>query len=501
VTQVGDGPRADKTALAATAGPGFAPTTGDLLADRYRLEEHINNDSAGRQVWRGVDVLLRRPVALVLRYPGGDSAHEMLEAAVTASRVNHSNLIGVYDAVDEGFRAFVVREWIDGSALRDLVAAEGHLDAERTTAVLNAVASAVAALHASGMAHGNIHPGTILAGHDGRVVLTDARADMTNSPEGDVRALGAAGYFMLTGSWPSEGGRAPATLLDGRRDSAGVLVAPRLIRAGVPNYLDDLIMDLLNPDLPLPTSAVLAAELARLDTGDPLFFGTSGTLGFADEQAAEEPPRTPTPRLVAIGGTALALVIAGLVLGVKALTANADPRDPGPQVTSSAPVGNDPRQLPLAPAQVRIVDPKGDRAETKDAFKLVDGDTGTVWKTNGYARADFGGAKAGMGILISLDKVTNVASVKVQVNLAGATAELRTGLATAEDSSAGDATIIDTYTIVGSPQANAGTTIVFPAGVETQYLLVWFTNLPLDGSSTSQFPYKITVQEIVVEVQ
>ncbi len=110
------------------------PTVGEILAERYELVEHINNDSAGRQVWRGVDVMLRRPVAVVLRYPGGDSATEMLQAAVAASRVIHPNLVGVYDAIDEGERAYVVREWVDGQSLREIVA-EGVLDPARATGV------------------------------------------------------------------------------------------------------------------------------------------------------------------------------------------------------------------------------------------------------------------------------------------------------------------------------------------------------------------------------
>jgi len=51
---------------------------GEVLADRYRLEEHINDDARGRSVWRGIDVILRRPVAIVLRHPGGPAAAEML---------------------------------------------------------------------------------------------------------------------------------------------------------------------------------------------------------------------------------------------------------------------------------------------------------------------------------------------------------------------------------------------------------------------------------------
>src|ERR1700754_3521642 len=105
VTQVGEGQEADEAAPPVTTFG--APSVGEILAERYELIEHVNDDSAGRQVWRGVDVILRRPVAVVLRYPGGDSAAEMLQAAVTASRVIPPSLIGVYDAIDEGDRAYV----------------------------------------------------------------------------------------------------------------------------------------------------------------------------------------------------------------------------------------------------------------------------------------------------------------------------------------------------------------------------------------------------------
>src|SRR5690606_9506263 len=177
------------------------PAVGEILAERYQLEQHIDNDSSGRQIWRGVDVVLRRPVAVVLRYPGGGSATAMLQGAVEASRIVHPNLVGVYDAIDEGTRAYVVREWVEGTALRDWVRTEAF-DPTRATTVAHAVAAAVTAVHSTGMTHGNIHPGTVLIDTDGRVVLSDANADGPASPEEDVRAVGAILYFALTGYWP-----------------------------------------------------------------------------------------------------------------------------------------------------------------------------------------------------------------------------------------------------------------------------------------------------------
>ncbi|MFD0583434.1 protein kinase family protein [Dactylosporangium darangshiense] len=234
------------------------PSVGEILAERYQLEEHIGNDSLGRQLYRGIDVILRRPVAVVLRYPGGESAKEMLAAAVAASRIVHPHLVGVYDAIDEGVRAYVVREWVDGIALRDIVA-QGPLDAGRSVAIAWAVTDAVASLHGTGMAHGNVHPGTVLVAHDGRVVLTDARADDGATPETDIRAIGAILYCALTGYWPhAEAGS--YSVPDGVRDSSGALQSPRQVRAGVPAHLDSLVADLLNGELPLPSAESLAGS-------------------------------------------------------------------------------------------------------------------------------------------------------------------------------------------------------------------------------------------------
>ena len=235
--------------------------------------EHINNDSAGRQVWRGVDVILRRPVAVVLRYPGGDSATEMLQAAVAASRVIHPNLVGVYDAIDEADRAYVVREWVDGESLRDAGRRTVRWTRPGPPRSATPSPSALAAVHATGMVHGNVHPGTVMISDDGRVVLADARTDGAGQP-GD-RHPGGRRHPLLRAHrhWPhaeaplrgATAGHGRAAIPDAVRDASGGIAAPRQVRAGVPAYLDDLTMDLLDAEIAPPSSDVLAAELARLD--------------------------------------------------------------------------------------------------------------------------------------------------------------------------------------------------------------------------------------------
>jgi hypothetical protein len=523
VTQVGEGQEADEvTPPATTFG---APSAGEVLAERYELAEHINNDSAGRQVWRGIDVVLRRPVAVVLRYPGGDSAMEMLQAAVTASRVIHPNLVGVYDAIDEDERAYVVREWVDGQSLRELVAEDGVLDPARATSVAHAISGAVAAVHATGMVHGNIHPGTVMVGREGRVVLADARADGADTTETDVRAIGGILYFALTGHWPhtearltgGTEGRGRLALPDAIRDGSGTLAAPRQARAGVPAYLDDLTMDLLDASIEPPSSDVLAAELGRLDVApEEHYLDSAGPLRFTSGDD-EAPGLAPTGRRKLAVGIAGLLVVAlvGLLFGINALTGGGSGEAgdnagattaPGASVPSgdgAAPVAK-PQKIDLAPDQVRVIDPYGDQAELRDIDKAVDGNRNEGWPTQTY-KSNFGSWKKGIGILIDLKQPRSVTSVQVELSNPGATAELLTGTnappqgSTRDESKAAAKQIASSFTTrIGEPfEEYNGSTMTFSGfqpGQKYQYLLFWISSLPSAGDGS----YKVGVQEITV---
>ncbi|GAA2495218.1 hypothetical protein GCM10010435_63910 [Winogradskya consettensis] len=512
MTQVGEGHEtaADEAGPVMTFG---APTVGEILAERYQLEEHVNNDSAGRQVWRGIDVILRRPVAVVLRHPGGDSATEMLQAAVDASRVIHPNLVGVYDAIDEGERAYVVREWVDGEALRELVGRDGPMDPRRATAIAHSLADALTAVHATGMVHGNVHPGTTLIGDDGRVVLADARADSADSTERDVRAVGGILYYSLTGHWPHAEAGHPSTLPDANRDGNGTLTTPRQSRAGVPAYLDDLTMDLLDRRVTAPTAEALTVELSRLDSSSDDDYEDVGPLRFA-QGSASEPVRS--TRKIFIGVAVLAVIaVIGLVFGIRAIGDSGNDQLASSPDASTAPQtdaqGNDggtstdapsatPKKFALTADNVRIVDPpKTDRADTGKAKGTVDDDPDTVWKTQGYTTANFGGLKPGMGILINLKSAKHISEVRVETSVPGVTMDARTGTVDPGDNNSGDDKIVKTYKKVNdnSPEKTSGTTELltgFEADQTYQYILVFISKLPQDDDGS----YRVSVQNISV---
>jgi len=481
---------------------------GEVLTGRYRLEEHINNDAHGRQVWRGIDIVLRRPVAIVLREPGGQTAEEMLDAAVAASRITHPHLVDVYDAIDEGVRAYVVREWVDGASLRELVT-EGPLDAGRATSVAHAVASAVAAAHATGMVHGNVHPGTVLFADDGRVVLADARADGEATTESDVRAVGAILYCALTGHWPyAEAG--PDHLPDAIRNADGTLASPRQVRGGLPSYLSEVATDLLKPAAELPTAEALSAELGRLNTeSNEELFGDGGPFSFGNpNQFVEAEPRRGAGRKIAIGVVALlaistaTLIMAAKITGSSPPAATTPPgqtvQSIGPTITQTAPVTGQPVKVALTASNVRLVDPpRGNRApqEVNDVGAAVDGDSSTAWTSQWYKSATFGSIKPGLGILIDLGQPTTVVNVQVDFTVPGAGTEIYVGNTDPGATSAGDAQIMHTYRRIGDEQV-AGSTAVLPIGAKTRYLLVFISSLPPQDGHSGRFA--IGINEITV---
>lgn len=224
-----------------------SPSRGgvEVVGDRYRLIERISSDAA-TDFWRAHDELLARPVALTVHTPGGEAARDFLARAHRLSTLTHPAVTRVYDAVDEGGRAYVVSEWVEGSPLSQLLA-ERTLDPNDAAALVCRVAEAVAQAHAAGLAFGDVHPDHIHFSRRGTVFARIATGQA--SPAEDIRGLGALLYAALTGQWPldpngTSTGLRPASLVGGQ------LSTPRQVRAGVPHDLSTLAMRALEPDDP-----------------------------------------------------------------------------------------------------------------------------------------------------------------------------------------------------------------------------------------------------------
>lgn len=493
------------------------PSVGDLLAERYRLEEHVGGANGYRQLWRGVDVLLHRSVAVVLRSPGGEDAAPTMTAAVAASRAHVDSMVDVYDAVDEGRFAYVVREWVNGSSLRGVLEQQ-HLDPVHALELVASVADAVAALHEGGVTHADLHPGSILLSEDDRVMVTEPRNEPGNTQIEDVRALGATLYACLTGTWPRVVPAENTGLPDAATDEWGRVLDADKVVAGLPAALSKLTADLLDHSQSPPSAAELAVDLRRLaETGgaEPAAAVATPTsvlggisLGRRGASSVADAPPAGMKRLAVVAAIIAAVIFAGVVTSAVVFGGGDDPAGAEGQVTGED-TGVDasdaeeettdsaaPTEVALSAGSVRVVDPPGgDRTETEGVEDVIDDNASTGWTTNTYrGDGNFGNLKPGMGILIDLGEAREVSSVRVQMTSAGATVGLLGGDEDPGDSSDGDQAILDGFSVLADQVEDADTNIELKTdGEATRFIVVWVTELPpvSDG-------YKLTISDINV---
>lgn len=496
------------------------PSVGDLLAERYRLEEHVGGANGYRQLWRGVDVLLHRSVAVVLRSPGGEDAAPTMTAAVAASRAHVDSMVDVYDAVDEGRFAYVVREWVNGSSLRSVLERQ-TLESVHALELVASVADAIAALHEGGVTHADLHPGTILLSEDDRVMVTEPRNEPGNTPVEDVRALGATLYACLTGTWPRVVAAENTGLPDAATDEWGAVLAAATVVPAVPAALSKLTADLLDHAQTPPSAAELAVDLRRLaETGGaepaaashtPTSVLGSLSLGRRSGGTSADAPPVGMKRLAVVAAVIAAVIFAGVVTSAVVFGGGDDPagaedqvtgEDTGADNTDASDETSDaaaPTEVELTADSIRVVDPPdGDRDQSEGVEHVIDDNASTGWTTNTYYRdPGFGNLKPGMGILIDLGEAQEVASVRIQMTSAGATVGLLSGDEDPGDSREGDQAIVDDFSVLAEPVADADTNIELkPSGEATRYIVVWVTELPAVADG-----YKLTISDINVFVR
>lgn len=163
---------------------------------RYKVLRKLGGGGMG-VVYLAEDALLKRQVAIKLvRGSFAEHEHAMLrfqrEAEVSA-RLNHPNVIVVYDVGDEpGFGPFIAMEFVAGSDVDQMIR-EGRLDDEGRVEVLIQGMRALEAAHKAGIVHRDIKPANLLVSADGRVKLLDF-----GIARGDESTLTATGMFLGT---------------------------------------------------------------------------------------------------------------------------------------------------------------------------------------------------------------------------------------------------------------------------------------------------------------
>jgi Protein kinase domain len=240
---------------------------GRQLAGRYRVEDLLA-ERAGARLWRAVDEVLRRSVAIDVLPSDAPRAPALVQAARRSAVVTDGRFLRVLDAAEENGDVYVVREWAPGESL-DLVLGDGPLTHRRAAWIVHQVAEAVSVAHSAGIYHLRLTPENVLVTDTGGVKIIGLATDAAlhgvrhaDAEAEDVRGLGRLLYASVVARWPGppESGLPAAPVEHGR------LLRPGKVRAGVPRSVDDVCDRILGEPRhqvePLRHASAVAAELS-----------------------------------------------------------------------------------------------------------------------------------------------------------------------------------------------------------------------------------------------
>jgi serine/threonine-protein kinase len=207
----------------------------DSLSKRYKLQGQLGAGGMAI-VYRAHDEALGRDVAIKFLSEDISSSPRMLamfrREAKASAQLNHPNIVTVYDVGTLGGREFICMELVNGTTVDELIrSAGGKLRVMDALRITENILGALKYAHAKNIIHRDIKPSNMMQNELGIVKLMDfglARSTTSNKkttmiagtpnympPEqftgkdmdasGDLFALGASLYEMLTGVTPYEG--------------------------------------------------------------------------------------------------------------------------------------------------------------------------------------------------------------------------------------------------------------------------------------------------------
>lgn len=208
----------------------------ELIAKRYKVVKLIGQGGMA-DVYLAHDVLLERDVAIkILRNELSNDAVSLLRfkhEAVAVSKLEHPNVIEIYDIGVHDSRQYIVMEYVSGQTLKQLINERGGLYKEEAVYIMKQLVSAINEAHKNEIIHRDIKPQNVLCKSDGSIIITDfgialaenalhltqketvmgsvhylapelARGE-TATYQSDIYALGIVFYELLSGGVPFTG--------------------------------------------------------------------------------------------------------------------------------------------------------------------------------------------------------------------------------------------------------------------------------------------------------
>lgn len=240
---------------------------------------------------------------------GSNGSAELIEAyrkkfmkeARTIARLEHPNVIAIYDVFEENGTAYYVMEYIEGESLQSVIDRQGALNANIAKQLIRSVCEALRYIHGLNLLHLDIKPANImLRKADSRITLIDFGLAKQYDSDGNQTSstpVGISHGYAPIEQYEADGSSSftPATDIYALGATLYSLVTGK--RAPKASYVMEESMDSLTEQLPLEIKRAIRGAMQHKRKARPQSIDAFLRLLETSDAGATEPtqPKRPTP--------------------------------------------------------------------------------------------------------------------------------------------------------------------------------------------------------------